>query len=193
MSNIDHTKKTKSNISLGLALPLFAFILLAGLFYYALKTGDPSNLPSVLIGKKVPQFALPAIEGQKAKIPGFSSEVLRNGKITIVNFWASWCGPCHQEHPFLVSLAKVSGAPMYGINYKDAPTNARRFLGRYENPYLAIGADRTGRVSIDWGVYGLPETFVVNGQGKIIYKHVGPIVTEAAKQKILDAIKKAKS
>lgn len=177
-------------------LPLIAFATLGGMFYYALQTGDPSKLPSALIGKHVPEFKLPAVTGlleNTKPVPGFSSADLAKGKVSIVNVWASWCIPCHREHPFLVELAKRSGAPLYGINYKDKPSNARRFLGRYGSPFVAVGADRAGRSAIDWGVYGVPETFIIDGVGRIVYKHVGPIGPRAIEKTLIPIIERTRA
>ncbi len=131
---------------------------------------DPQKLPSVLLGKPMPSFALPSIDGSTA---GFASNELM-GKVSLVNVWASWCPPCRIEHPILMDIAK-SGIPIYGINYKDKPEDAARFLSNLGNPFTAIGADRDGKVAIDLGVYGYPETFVTDRNGIIRYKHVGPI------------------
>jgi cytochrome c biogenesis protein CcmG/thiol:disulfide interchange protein DsbE len=110
-----------------------------------------------------------------------------------MNIWASWCVPCRIEHPFLVQIAKLSGAPLYGLNYKDGTEAARRFLGRYGNPYVAVGVDDSGSTAIDWGVYGVPETFIVGGDGTILYKHVGPIDGQIIEKVLMPAIKKARS
>jgi len=172
-------------------LPLAIFASLAALFYVALYSGDPSRLPSALIGKKVPQFDLPGVEGLTADgrpVPGLTSADLERGGASIVNVWASWCIPCHQEHPYLTLLAERSGVPLYGLNYKDEAGAARRFLGRYGNPFKAVGVDASGRTAIDWGVYGVPETFIVDGKGRIAYKHVGPIDEAAIEDKLLPAI-----
>ncbi len=177
-------------------LPVVIFVALAGAFYFALQSGDPSKLPSALIGKRVPEFALPPVPELKEDgkpVPGFSSDDLARGKVSVVNVWASWCIPCFQEHPLLVELARRSGAPIYGMNYKDEPANARRFLGRLGNPFVAVGADRRGRVAIDWGVYGVPETFIVDGTGRIVYKHVGPIDARALEQKLLPIIARTRA
>jgi len=176
-------------------VPVLMFLVMAGFLAFALKYGEPQKLPSALIGHKVPEFTLPPVEGLKSggqMVIGFSNEDLAQGKVSIVNVWASWCVPCHQEHPFLVRLKKLSGAPMFGINNKDRAVDARRFLGRYGNPFDAVGADRRGRVSIDWGVYGLPETFIVDGYGRITHKHVGPISQRDIFDKLLPAIEKAR-
>jgi cytochrome c biogenesis protein CcmG, thiol:disulfide interchange protein DsbE len=173
----------------GVILPFALFIGLAGLFWYALETGDPSKLPSALIGKPVPQFSLPPLEGLKseggAEIESFGASDLVQGDPTIVNVFASWCVPCLEEHPLLMALAAEPGIRIYAINYKDDPASARRFLGRYGNPFSRVGTDTTGRTAIDFGVYGVPETFVISGDGKIAYRHVGPLTEEAITTKIL--------
>lgn len=159
-------------------LPIGGFAGLAALFYFTLYAGDPSTIPSVLIDKPAPQFALPALDGLKRDgqaVPGVQTADLRKGRLSVVNIWASWCGPCRLEHPYLMQMAASGKANMVGLNYKDLPENARRFLGVHGNPYTAVGVDKAGRTSVDWGVYGVPETFVVDGAGKIIFKHIGPI------------------
>ena len=170
----------------GLALPLLIFTMLAGLFWYALHGGDPSRLPSAMVGKPVPSFTLPPIEGLNGE--GFAASDLAKGEPTIVNVWASWCVPCLEEHPLLLELAKQPGVHLYGINYKDDPAAARRFLGRYGNPFSRVGADQSGRVAIDFGVYGVPETYVITGNGKIAYRHVGPLTEEAIEQNLLPLV-----
>jgi cytochrome c biogenesis protein CcmG/thiol:disulfide interchange protein DsbE len=177
----------------GLALPLIVFAAIAGLFWYALQSGDPSRLPSALVGRPVPDFDLPAIEGMAAANPGaegFSARDLASGQPTILNVWASWCVPCHAEHPLLMELAKEPGVRIYGINYKDDPAAARRFLGRLGNPFMRVGADRSGRTAIDFGVYGVPETYVISGDGRIAYRHVGPLTEDAIKEKLLPLLQK---
>jgi cytochrome c biogenesis protein CcmG/thiol:disulfide interchange protein DsbE len=126
-------------------------------------------------------------------IPGFATADLAKGEVSVVNFWASWCAPCVQEHPLLVALKEQAGVRVYGINYKDQPATARRFLGRYGNPFTAVGVDTGGRAAIEWGVTGMPETFVINGKGEIIYKHIGPISPESLQRKILPVIRGAKA
>jgi cytochrome c biogenesis protein CcmG/thiol:disulfide interchange protein DsbE len=166
------------------------------LFAFSLRSGDPSKLPSALLGKPVPAFDLPPLEGLTEggrPVPSFSNAMLEKGEPTVVNFWASWCVPCVQEHPLLLELARSTGVPIYGINYKDQTESARRFLGRYGNPYKAVGVDSGGRTAIDWGVYGMPETFVVDGRGRIVYKQVGPITPEALRTKLIPAITAARS
>lgn len=172
-------------------LPLAIFAALAAVFFVQLFAGDPSRLPSALIGKKVPEFqlaALPGLNRNGAPVPGFSSDDLASGKVSLVNVWASWCAPCRLEHPILMQAAQSGEVRLYGMNYKDKPENARRFLGQLGNPYAAVGTDPSGRVGIDWGVYGVPETFIVDGQGRIVYKHVGPIDAAAMQAKIMPAI-----
>lgn len=192
----DNTDITPRRGRLGVFLPLIGFFVISGFFFYALKTGDPSRLPSVLIGKPVPVFNLPPVEGlaiNSKPVSGFSNKDLATGKVTIVNVWASWCVPCHAEHPILTKLAADNDVPLYGINYKDKPVDARRFLGRLGNPYIAVGADAKGRTAIDWGVYGVPETYIIDGTGKIAYKHVGPLTDMVIKARILPAIEKARA
>jgi len=172
------------------AIPVVIFAALAYLFFVGL-SGNPNEIPSALIGKPVPEFQLPAIAG--SGIPSFDSAALKRGQVTVVNVWASWCVPCRDEHPLLTNLAKRSDIMVYGINYKDDPENARRFLGSLGQPFAAIGADQTGRVSVDWGVYGVPETYVVDGRGMIRYKWIGPLTAEALKGAFAAEIEKAKT
>jgi cytochrome c biogenesis protein CcmG/thiol:disulfide interchange protein DsbE len=185
--------RTPAMRRLGVALPLLIFAGLAGLFWYALHTGDPSNLPSALLGKKVPDFTLPPLEGltgDSAKVEGFAAADLATGEPTIVNVFASWCVPCLQEHPLLMELANRPGIRLYGINYKDGPASARRFLGRHGNPYTRVGADASGRTAIDFGVYGVPETYVISGDGRIAFRHVGPLTDQAIKDRLLPLVQK---
>ncbi len=161
------------------ALPLIGFALLAALFLMRLYGGDPSKIPSALIGRPAPQTSLPPLDGLKregAQVPGLDPAVFK-GKVSVVNVWASWCVPCHDEAPLLTELGKDKRLQIVGINYKDAPDNARRFLGRYGNPFGIVGVDGNGRASIEWGVYGVPETFVVGREGTIVYKMVGPVTS----------------
>ncbi len=169
-------------------LPLAVFSALASVFALQLFAGDPSKLPSALIGKPVPTTELQGIEG--FEIPGLTPSAFTSEPVVVVNVFASWCAPCHQEHPLLMTLAQDRRFPIYGINQKDNPENARRFLGRLGNPYRAVGADRDGRISIEWGVYGVPETFVV-ANGRIVYKHVGPLTDESIRSRLMPEIEKA--
>src|ERR1700682_2825577 len=163
-----------------LALPLIAFAALAAIFWFRLGTSDPSRIPSALIGRPAPQTALPPLQGlvnEGAQVPGLDPAVFK-GKVSVVNVWASWCVPCHEEAPLLTELARDKRLQIVGINYKDAPDNARRFLGRYGNPFGIVGVDANGRASIEWGVYGVPETFIVGREGTIVYKLVGPVTSD---------------
>ena len=159
-------------------LPLAIFLGLAGLFLVMLFGGSGSRLPSTLIGRSAPDVTLPPLEGltrDGAPVQGFGKADLAGGKVTLVNVFASWCAPCHAEHPYLMQLAADGRFRIVGINQKDQPENARRFLGAKGNPYAAVGIDPNGRASIEWGVYGVPETFIVRGDGTIAYKLVGPL------------------
>lgn len=175
-----------------LLAPILIFTALVLMFALALKKGDPSRLPSALLGRPAPPLELAALEGLVrdggAAVPGLTGEMLRSGRVSVVNFWASWCAPCVDEHPILVRLAAQTGVPLYGVNYKDLAANARRFLGRYGNPFAAVGVDANGRAAVDWGVTGMPETFIVDGRGVIVYKHVGPITPAALEAQIIPAI-----
>jgi cytochrome c biogenesis protein CcmG/thiol:disulfide interchange protein DsbE len=158
-------------------LPLVLFVALAALFFFRLGAGDPNRLPSALIGKQAPLTDLPPVEGLVSDgkpLPGLVAAEFK-GAVTFVNVWASWCIPCRDEAPVLMKLAEDKRFRLVGLNYKDQPENARRFIGRYGNPYIANGADQSGRAGIDWGVYGVPESFVVDATGKITYKLVGPL------------------
>ena len=166
-------------------IPLAIAALLFATLYWGLWNKD-DRLPSTLIGRSVPDFALPPIEGRDN---GLSSEDLR-GQVSIVNVWASWCVPCRVEMPLLVELAQTGTVPIHGINYKDAPDAALGFLAELGDPYTRTGADRNGRVSIDWGVYGLPETFVIDGEGRIAYKHVGAFDRRALEDEILPVVRR---
>lgn len=170
-------------------VPALVFAALAALFWRGL-SGDPSEIPSALIGKEVPTFTLPALEG--IGVPGFDTASLKTGSVTVVNVWASWCVPCRQEHPLFMELSKRKDIRLYGINYKDAPENARRFIGTLGLPYAAVGVDEDGRVAIDFGVYGVPETFIVDGAGKIRFKWIGPLTPEAVAGTLAAEIEKAK-
>ncbi len=176
-----------------MVLPLIAFLALALLFWFRLGSGDPSRIPSALIGRPAPQTVLPALDGLQAngaQVPGLDPATFK-GKVTLVNVWASWCVPCHDEAPLLTELAKDKRFELAGINYKDAADNARRFLGRYGNPFGQVGVDGNGRASIEWGVYGVPETFVVGREGTIVYKLVGPITQQNLKTVLMPELEKA--
>jgi cytochrome c biogenesis protein CcmG, thiol:disulfide interchange protein DsbE len=158
-------------------LPLVAFLALAVLFYVGLHAGDPSRIPSALIGREAPATELPAVAGLERNgqpVPGIVPADFKDA-VTVLNVWASWCVPCRDEAPLLIQLAADKRIRLVGINYKDQADNARRFLGRFGNPFAASGADASGRAAIEWGVYGVPETFIVGRDGRIAYKLVGPI------------------
>jgi len=160
--------------------PLVLFLGLSALFLFRLYSGDPSTIPSALIGHPAPQTPLPPVAGLEhngAPLPGLDPANFK-GAVTVVNVWASWCVPCRDEAPMLMQLARDSRVHLIGINYKDEADNARRFLGRFGNPYAAAGADQNGRAGIEWGVYGVPETFVVGRDARIAYKLVGPITDD---------------
>jgi cytochrome c biogenesis protein CcmG/thiol:disulfide interchange protein DsbE len=173
--------------------PLAVFLFLVLLFLIRLFAGDPSRIPSALIGHPAPQTNLPPVAGldrDGAPVPGLDPASFK-GAVTVVNVWASWCVPCHDEAPLLLQLAQDHRLRVVGINYKDEPDNARRFLGRYGNPFTAAGADKNGRAAIEWGVYGVPETFIVGRDGRIAYKLVGPITPENLGTVLTPEIEKA--
>jgi cytochrome c biogenesis protein CcmG/thiol:disulfide interchange protein DsbE len=173
--------------------PLFVFLALAALFLFRLSSGDPSVIPSALIGHPAPQTNLPpiaALERDGAPVPGLDTASFK-GAVTVVNVWASWCVPCHDEAPLLMQLAQDSRLRVVGINYKDDPGNARRFLGRYGDPFAAAGADQSGRAAIEWGVYGVPETFVVGRDARIAYKLIGQITPDNLVSVLKPQIEKA--
>lgn len=174
-------------------LPLVAFLGLAIIFYKQLAAGGSSNeIPSALLNKPAPETNLIALDGLKVdgqQVGGLDVANFK-GKISVVNVFASWCAPCRAEHPYLIELAKDDRIQMIGINYKDQTNNALRFLGQLGNPYSAVGVDPSGRQSIEWGVYGVPETFIVGPESKIRFKHVGPINAQSLKNKILPVIEK---
>ena len=174
-------------------VPLVVFLALCLLFLYRLNSRDPSLIPSALIGHPAPQTNLPPVAGLERNgqpVPGLDPAGFKGG-VTVVNVWASWCIPCHDEAPLLLQLAQDSRFRLVGINYKDAPENARRFLGRYGNPFAAAGADESGRAGIEWGVYGVPETFVVGRDARIAYKLVGPITADNLDKVLKPEIEKA--
>ena len=181
-----------SRSRLGLAaLPLVVFLALAGLLYLRLGAGDASKLPSALIGKPAPALALATLDG-----PPTTDADLRGGKVTVVNVFGSWCEPCHLEHPTLMALAeddalKAKGVAIYGVAQKDSSGNVRRLLGALGDPYAKVGLDPDGRAGIDWGVYGVPETFIVRGDGTIAYKVVGPMTAETLKSEVMPQIMRA--
>ncbi len=174
-------------------LPLAIFLALAALFLFRLGSSDTSRIPSALIGRPAPATDLPPLAGltrDGKPVPGLTSGDFP-GNVTLVNVWASWCVPCHDEIPFLAQLANDKRIRLAGINYKDQPDNARRFLNRYGNPFAAAGVDANGRASIEWGVYGVPETFLVGRDGSIAFKLIGPITAENLARALMPEIEKA--
>lgn len=165
-----------------LAPPLVfgAFVVLAGLGMFR---DDPEALPSARAGQPAPALSLTEFPAK----PGFDDATLRDGTVKLVNFWASWCAPCRVEHPNLEALAK-EGIPIYGINYKDRPENAAAFLAELGDPYAGLGRDQDGRTALDWGVYGVPETYVVDGQGTILMRFAGPVTQRVIEEKLRPAM-----
>lgn len=167
--------------------PLVIFAGFAGLALVGLGRDNPNELPSALQGKAAPAVAVTPL-GNGAP---FTDADLRAGDVTLVNYWASWCAPCRVEHPNLEDLAE-SGLTIYGVNYKDKPGNAMGFLEELGNPYTAMGADAQGRMALDWGVYGVPETYVIDGDGQIVLRFAGPITDRVMEKTLLPAIEKAR-
>ena len=191
MSDAPAAPAARRRISLAL-LPLIAFLLLAGLLFVRLGAGDASRLPSALIGQSAPSLNLPGL----GDAPGLSDADLRKGHVTLVNIFASWCQPCHVEHEFLLALSKdadlkARGVTLVGVAQKDSPENIRQFLGAAGDPYAKVGLDSDGRAGIDWGVYGVPETFIVRGDGVIAYKVIGPISADMVESVVKPEISKA--
>jgi len=174
-------------------LPLAAFAVVAALLLVRLYAGgDPSRLPSALIGQSAPPLTLAGLDGAA----GLTDADLRRGHVSVVNVFGSWCQPCHFEHQYLMALAadeelEAKGVAVYGVAQKDSSENVRRFLGAKGDPYAKVGLDPDGRAGIDWGVYGVPETFIVRGDGTIAYKVVGPITAETLASEVKPQILKA--
>lgn len=196
--------RRKRRIPVLVFVPLIVFGALAVLFLIQLLSGrDPNEIPSALIDRPAPQFELPALEGLMAgrtPVPGLATSDLiggdgvgpdLDGRVTVVNIFASWCVPCRDEHPFLADLAEDPRVRLVGINYKDKAENALRFLGTLGNPYAAVGVDQNGRAAIDWGVYGVPETFVVDAEGRVRYKFIGPINAQSLRTVLMPKIEAA--
>ena len=166
--------------------PPLLFAALATMFIWGMNRGDPDALPSALAGKPVPALELT----QLGDLKHFDEETLRLPGVKLVNYWASWCAPCRVEHPTLTALA-AEGVPIYGINYKDDSRRALKFLAELGNPYVAVGADESGRSALEWGVYGVPETYVIDGNGVIILRLAGPITQRVLKDTIRPAMARA--
>ena len=167
---------------------LLPVLLFAGIAVWMavplIRGDDPSVLPSALIDRPAPDFALPALP----EVPGGVARADLGGSVRLVNFFASWCVPCLAEHPLLTRLAREDGIPVLGVNYKDATADATAWLARHGNPYDKVGADADGRVAIDWGVYGVPETFIVDRDGHIRYRHAGPLTPDIVRDKLMPLI-----
>ena len=174
-------------------IPLVTFLALAALFVLRLGAGDPSRIPSALIGHPAPRTDLPPLPGLERDgkaVPGLDSADFQ-GQVTVLNVWASWCVPCREEAALLMALSADRRVRVVGMNYKDQPDNARRFLGRYGNPFAANGTDGNGRAAIEWGAYGVPETFIIGRDGRITYKLIGPVTPENLDTALKPAIEKA--
>ena len=169
-------------------LPPVIFAGLATMFYLGMQRDDPDALPSVQIGREAPAMRLEAL-GDK---PLFDETALQAPGVKLVNYWASWCAPCRVEHPHLTALAE-EGIPIYGINYKDDAGKALDFLDELGDPYTGIGADPSGRTAIDWGVYGVPETYVIDGQGRVVLRFAGPVTERSLRERIRPAIEAAQA
>ncbi|MCT4654199.1 MAG: DsbE family thiol:disulfide interchange protein [Cohaesibacter sp.] len=191
-NNAETTQK-KGGIHFLIILPLVIFLGLAALFLIQMaKGGDPSQIPSVLINKPAPQFDLPALAGFEANgapMPGFKTADLK-GHVSVVNVWASWCPTCRDEHPLLLELNKDNRFRLLGLAYKDKPENSARFLRNHGNAFDAVGMDENGRAGIDWGVYGAPETFIVDRKGIIRYKHIGALTPYSMQESFMPELEK---
>lgn len=175
-------------------VPVVVFLGLAAVFVAALQRDDLGDVPSVLIGTEIRPFDIPNLApgtSAESSEAGLSDQDLKLGGVSIVNFWASWCGPCKIEHPQLMALAERDGVRLIGINYKDDLGKARAFLDDLGDPFERVGVDEAGRVGIDWGLTGVPETFVLDGEGRIVMKHIGPLSAENVEKELLPALSRA--
>jgi cytochrome c biogenesis protein CcmG/thiol:disulfide interchange protein DsbE len=175
-----------TRISPWVVLPPMIFLSIAAMFFFGLYRADPNDLPSAMIGKPAPDLIVTAIPG----LPPATQAMIRSGDLKLVNFWASWCGPCRIEHPNLKELADA-GMPIIGLNYKDSPANAKKFLAELGNPYVGVSAV-DGRAALEWGVYGVPETFLIDAQGTILLRTAGPVTQRIIREKLIPAIQAAK-
>lgn len=171
--------------SIKFVIPLAAFLVIVGILYAGLGR-DPREVPSPLVGKPAPPFMLPKLHEDGKKLGPTDMK----GQVWLLNVWASWCTACQIEHPLLIELAREKVVPIVGLNYKDKPEEAKAWLGKLGDPYVASVADRDGRVGIDYGVYGVPETFVIDGEGVIRYKQIGPVTAEVLRKKIVPLVRK---
>jgi len=188
MADAMAVQRPKGRNRVAYALPVLAFLGLA--VALALGLGrDPSVIPSALIGKPVPEFALPPVQGRTL---GLSTADLE-GEVSLVNVFASWCTACRAEHPLFMRLKAEGAVPIHGLNYKDRPDDAARWLDTLGDPYARTGADQDGRVAIDWGVYGVPETFVVARDGRIAHKHIGALTPKDLEETILPMVRRLRA
>ncbi|WIY23602.1 DsbE family thiol:disulfide interchange protein [Parasedimentitalea psychrophila] len=176
-----------AKVSPMMALPVLVFAGFIGLALVGMMREDPNSLPSAREGQPAPPVVLTAFPGK----PGFDDAILRDGTVKVVNYWASWCAPCRIEHPNLQAL-QDEGLAIYGINYKDQQANAASFLDELGDPYTAIGRDEKGRMALDWGVYGVPETYVIDGEGTIILRHAGPLTERVIEKTLRPALERAR-
>lgn len=168
-------------------LPIFVLAALVALLVVGLRR-DPTLVPSPLVGKPAPEFSLPRLEQPNERL----TKAALLGDVSLVNVWATWCGGCRQEHPFLVSLARAGTIRIFGLNWKDDTALAHEWLDQLGNPYVAVGVDSDGRAAIDWGVYGAPETFLVDAGGKVLYKHIAPLNPEVWQKEFVPRIRAAR-
>ena len=168
-----------------MALPPLVFVALAALFYFGNIREDRDTLPSAREGREAPPVVLTELEGKTL----FDDATLRDGEVKLVNYWASWCAPCRAEHPLLEDLAQE--VPVYGVNYRDDPGRALDFLDELGDPFEAIGADANGRMALDWGLYGVPDTYVIAGDGTVMLRFAGPITRDVVANRIRPAIEAA--
>ncbi|MEM0900541.1 MAG: DsbE family thiol:disulfide interchange protein [Pseudomonadota bacterium] len=187
-TSTDHDEEQKSRSGLMIWFPVGAFFALVAMFaFMLLQPGrDASTLPSALIGQSAPAVVLEAIP--LLDRPGIDPAEFEG--VTVVNFFASWCAPCRDEHPFIMDIGADDRVTLVGVNHKDAPAQARQFLDSLGNPYAAIGADPNGRAGIEWGVYGMPETFIIAADGTVAFKHVGPITQTIHRETIIPEIER---
>ena len=178
--------ETKSRLSPLMLIPPVIFAALAVMFYLGMQREDPDALPSARIGQEAPGMALTPLAAK----PVFDDAALRAPGVKLVNYWASWCAPCRAEHPSLMALAEA-GIPIYGVNYKDDPEKALAFLDELGDPYAGIGADESGRTALDWGLYGVPETYVIDSEGRVVLRFAGPITQRTLERQIRPAIEAA--
>jgi len=174
-------------------LPILLVVVMGGFLLWGLNPErNPNEIPSVLIAQPIPEFSLEPVEGLET--PGLNAAVLREmDEVVVVNVFASWCVPCRAEHAVLTRMVREDGVRLMGINYKDKPADAVKWLDNLGNPYERIGSDLNGRAGIEWGISGVPETFIIGADGTVLYRYVGPVVGEAAESKFLIALAQARA